>query len=234
MSNQPTSKRSGEGPGIGKGGPTTIGRPSNSRERILTESSSTAPVGQAPGAEAETDGTKDGQPQSTRHQAVAGSTTTPPTNGPTPGPSNHAEKDSRRRHHKARRHHHKKKAKGESAREELSSRSRRRSRYDFDDDDGDDDDDDDNHTDAAAPSYYDDALDYDDDGRAAVTAMLRAAGVSQTTSCQRPHVDTYDCDTLYLLSLRDSFKRLSASQKSTAMIRIQTALHEIEFGKPEV
>ncbi|KAH9376235.1 hypothetical protein HPB48_018969 [Haemaphysalis longicornis] len=62
--------------------------------------------------------------------------------------------------------------------------------------------------------------------------MLRAASAMQLMSCQRPHVNTDDGDTLYLLSLRDSFKRLSASQKSTAIIRIQTVLHEIEFGKP--
>ncbi|KAH9382627.1 hypothetical protein HPB48_023175 [Haemaphysalis longicornis] len=108
--------------------------------------------------------------------------------------------------------------------EQLGNRSRRESRYDCDDGD-------DYQTDTAATGYCDDALVSEDDNVPAVAAMLRAASANWTTSCKRPHIDTDDCDTLYLLSLRDSFKRLSASQKSIAMTRIPALLHEIEFGK---
>lgn len=187
-------------------------------------SSSTAHVGGAPGA-AVVDGTKEGKSHSTRDQAVVGPSTAPPPDGPSSGPTDHAKKESRRHHHKTTNRHRKKTKERESAREQLGNRSRRESHYDFDDGD-------DYQTNTAATTYCDDALVSEDDSVPAVAAMLRAASANWTTSCQRPHIDTDDCDTLYLLSLRDSFKRLSASQKSTAMTRIPALLHEIEFGKP--
>ncbi|XP_077536492.1 uncharacterized protein LOC144148845 [Haemaphysalis longicornis] len=225
MSNERAGKPSGEASGTRKGGPATIGHPTNTKERTSTESASTAPVGGAPGSAAGIDGTKDGETYSARDQSVTASSAALPPDGSSLSPTGHAGSHSRRHRHKTSRRHRKKKAEGESASERLELSSQRQSRCDLDDDD-------DYQSDDAAPSYHDDARDYDDDGVAAVTAMLRAASAMQLMSCQRPHVNTDDGDTLYLLSLRDSFKRLSASQKSTAIIRIQTVLHEIEFGKP--
>ncbi|KAH9376158.1 hypothetical protein HPB48_017150 [Haemaphysalis longicornis] len=226
MSKEPAGKLSGEGSGMRKGAPAPIRNPTNPKDRPSTESSTTAPVGRASaGAAAVVGGTREGKTHSSRDQVVAGPSTAPPPDGPSSGPTDHAGKETRRRRHKAPSRHRKKKADRESTREQLDNGSRRESRYDFDDGD-------DYQTGTAATGYHDDALDNEDDSMSAVTAMLQAASANRTTTCQRPHVDTDDSDTLYLLSLRESFKRLSASQKSSAMIRIQTMLHEIEFGKP--
>lgn len=49
--------------------------------------------------------------------------------------------------------------------------------------------------------------------------------------CVREHLDTDDCDTLFLLSLRDRFKSLDKKKKRLAQLQIQKVLFDLEYGE---
>ncbi|EEC07074.1 hypothetical protein IscW_ISCW018828 [Ixodes scapularis] len=51
----------------------------------------------------------------------------------------------------------------------------------------------------------------------------------QSAKCEREHLDTNDCDVMFLLCLRDNIKNLGAQKKALAKIRIQQILFDLEF-----
>ncbi|KAG0434446.1 hypothetical protein HPB47_019100 [Ixodes persulcatus] len=54
----------------------------------------------------------------------------------------------------------------------------------------------------------------------------------QSAKCEREHLDTNDCDIMFLLCLRDNIKNLSPQKKALAKIRIQQILFDLEFPDP--
>ncbi|XP_077522842.1 uncharacterized protein LOC144133545 isoform X2 [Amblyomma americanum] len=64
----------------------------------------------------------------------------------------------------------------------------------------------------------------------AATEQMKAMA-DATAQCRlQQRVDPDDCETMYLLSLRERLRKFGPREKSLALVRIQQVLHEIEFG----
>ncbi|CAN7999414.1 unnamed protein product [Ixodes hexagonus] len=59
--------------------------------------------------------------------------------------------------------------------------------------------------------------------------LVSATQKMQSAKCEREHLDTNDCDVMFLLCLRDNVKTLSPQKKALAKIRIQQILFDLEF-----
>ncbi|XP_064470036.1 uncharacterized protein LOC135384778 [Ornithodoros turicata] len=71
-------------------------------------------------------------------------------------------------------------------------------------------------------------------GKTSYLTQALAAATAQMASGSRNarlHIDADDCDTMFLLSLRDSFKTLSNKKKRLAQVQIQKVLFDLEFGE---
>ncbi|CAN8014937.1 unnamed protein product [Ixodes persulcatus] len=51
----------------------------------------------------------------------------------------------------------------------------------------------------------------------------------QKVKCNREHLDTNDCDVMFLFCLRDAIKTLTARKATLAKIKIQQILFELQF-----
>lgn len=63
------------------------------------------------------------------------------------------------------------------------------------------------------------------------SSAMASRGLTGAEECRLKHLDPEDCETMFLLSLRDRLKNLEPKRKSLAQIKIQEALHQIEFGE---
>ncbi|XP_064469091.1 transcription factor Adf-1-like [Ornithodoros turicata] len=64
-----------------------------------------------------------------------------------------------------------------------------------------------------------------------LTQALAAATAEMASGSRNARLHIDDCDTMFLLSLRDSFKVLSNKKKRLAQLQIQKVLFDLEFGE---